>query len=97
MEPNKKKIPENPDAPDFEEKIGIARNPPLRVFWYLRYAGIFFIVISAFFLFQKSKPPVLVIFQKPVQNAPLGNILLSIGALLFGLYLANRIYRFFKT
>ena len=92
-----KENPEKADSPDFEEKIGIQYNPPLRFFLYLRYAGIFLIVLSAFFLLQKSRAPYVIIFHNPIRNGPLGNILLSIGAALFGVYLAHRIYRFFKT
>jgi hypothetical protein len=55
------------------------------------------IVLSAFFLLQKSQPPMVVVFNTPIRNAALGNIILSFGAFVFGVYLVNRIYNYFKT
>lgn len=79
---------ENVDSTDIED-LAIKKSFPL--FLIFRVSGMLFLGISMFFLFQKEKQPLLILWGKEFRNGPLGNILLTLGAGLFSVYLISRV------
>ncbi len=73
-----------------------AKKKPFSVFLMFRYAGMGLLFLSMVFLFQKGNAPLIKIKGMPIQNGPLGTIILYLGAALFLVYLIHKIYGILK-
>jgi hypothetical protein len=100
MEENQSKDTSKTEPSKYEDVGGTLSRKTPRIFWYLRYIGMGFIVIAAIFLIQakvKGSSPILVISNTPLDNESVGELLLLVGIILFGLYLAHRIYIYIRS
>lgn len=67
-----------------------------RIAMILRIAGVFLVFSSTLFIINQHNAPKVSFLGFTLQNAHLGNILLTLGMLFFGIYLFYRFYLHFK-
>lgn len=81
--------------PDWNELSGPRRRRIPLFFTACRLGGMAALGLSMVFLFNQNRAPILKREEFVLQNGPLGNVFLMLGAGLFGIYLVYRITRYF--